>query len=298
MLSKTDNTSRVLVIGAYGLLGSLLSDWLTKSGHSVFRQGRNSDAEQPADPSDATTLAGLIDHCCPDVIINLVAETNVDLCEEDPQRAFLANVRIVESVSEAIIGSRLHTAPHLVHISTDQVYDGIGPHSELDTRPCNVYALSKYAGELAAERVKATVLRTNFAGRSRCAGRTSLSDWIVTSLQAGKHITVFDDVLFSALSISTLCSFIENTMCHKIPGIFNVGTRDGISKAQFAVRLAKCLQLDNSLMTVGTSSDVTLRARRPKDMRLDTARFEKTFGLSMPSMDEEILVIAEGYHHD
>lgn len=294
MLNKPN---KILVIGAYGLLGSSLCEWLFKAGYTVFRQGRSSEAELQVDPTNTKALISLLDQCSPDVIVNLVAETNVDRCEVNPQSAFGPNIRIVEFISEAILASRPLSGVHLIHISTDHVYDGPGLHSESDANPCNVYALSKYAGELAAKEVAATVLRTNFVGRSRCRARTSLSDWLVTSLQAGKPITVFKDVFFNPLNIMTLCSYIETVILQQLPGVFNLGSHDGISKAEFALQLAKFLSLDTRLMTIGSSSDVLLRAKRPKDMRMDISRFESSFGVTLPAIEYEIFVTAEEYRH-
>lgn len=288
---------KILVVGAYGLLGSSLCEWLSKAGYSVFRQGRNPEAELQADPTDTKAFVYLLDQCQPNVIINLVAETNVDYCEENPQRAFLVNTHIVENISEAIKTHQTQSRVHLIHISTDHIYDGPGLHSESDAKPCNYYALTKYAGELAAKAVGATVLRTNFVGRSRCPARTSLSDWVVASLKAGKLITVFNDVFFNPLNIITLCSYVEVVLLQQISGVFNLGSHNGMSKAQFALQLAKHLSLDTGLMTVGSSSEVLKLAKRPKNMRMDISRFESSFGITLPTMENEIIVTAEEYLH-
>jgi dTDP-4-dehydrorhamnose reductase len=176
----------------------------------------------------------------------------------------------------------------LVHISTDQVYDGPGPHAEDEVHPINVYGLSKYTGELLAERVGATVLRSNFYGRSRCEGRVSFSDWVVRSLREKTPITVFDDVMFSAVHIDTLCDFIARSIERRPAGIFNAGCRDGISKAGFALALAHALGLPTDNVKVGTSADVFLKARRPLDMTLQVARLEAALNLQCPNMLNEI----------
>jgi dTDP-4-dehydrorhamnose reductase len=288
--------ARVLVMGAYGRLGTLLCPALAASGHEVLRQGRSPEADFPADPSDAASLDRLLAQTRPERIVNLVAATDVDRCETDPHGALVANTLVVERLAAAL----RCTAPgavHLVHLSTDQVYDGPGPHREDDARPCNVYARSKYAGELAAMSVGATVLRTNFVGASRCEGRPGFSDFIVGSLRAKKAITVFNDVLFNPLHASTLCEAIGRTLERPASGIFNVGSCDGLSKAKFALRLAANLHLDPTPMTVGTSTAVALKARRPLDMRVETRRFEDTFGVVAPSMDVALHLTAKDYPH-
>ena len=149
-------------------------------------------------------------------IINLVALTNVDTCEEQPNNAYRLNVRrSVESLVNWIASIR---NCRLIQISTDQVYDGKGPHQEANVVITNTYSLSKYAGELAALRVDATVLRTNFFGPSRLARRPSFSDWLIAKLRAHEPFIGFDDALFSPLSMDTLAKMVVRVIQTPVPG--------------------------------------------------------------------------------
>jgi dTDP-4-dehydrorhamnose reductase len=263
-------------------------------GHEVVRQGRRDSAQARFDPADREAVDAAFQRWQPDVVINLAAETDVDACEAYPQAAYLANVRPVE-VLAAAIGNAKGKIPHLVQVSSDQVYDGLGPHRECDARPCNVYSLSKFAGELAAAKVGATVLRTNIFGRSRAVGRTSLSDWIVNSLLAGTPITVFEDIMFSAIHLDTLSDVIIQSATERPPGVVNVCSRNGISKAGFALALADQLGLEIGLMTIGISSGASMRTRRPLDMRMDFSAFETTFGMFAPTIESQIHLTSQEY---
>ncbi len=234
-----------------------------------------------------------LDEVRPDVVVNLAANTSVDGCEREPHQAFMGNVHVVENIAEWI-RSRA-PATHLIQISTDQVYDGPGPHPEGTVCIVNTYAFSKYAGELAAANVDATILRTNLFGRSRCAHRTTISDWIARSISAGDSITVFEDVLFSPVSLEGLAQAITLAVERRTPGLFNVGAREGMSKAEFAFALAATLELSTEGIRVGTTQDVSLVARRPSDMRMDCARFEEAFGVRMPALRDEIEAVVEEY---
>ena len=166
----------------------------------------------------------------PDVIINLVALT-VDECEKNPQSAFDANIKPLLSFISA--SSATSIKPYLVHISTDQVYDGEGPHNELSVRPSNVYATTKLLSEYLIKDYPSVTLRPNFFGMSRSKARTSLSDWIVDSVKSKTPITLFGDVLFSAIHIDTLCEYINLVIEKRPTGCFNVGASTGTSKAEF-----------------------------------------------------------------
>ena len=133
---------------------------------------------------------------------------------------------------------------------------------------------------------------------SRCQGRVSFSDWLVNSLRDRTPITVFDDVLFSALHIDTLCGVIVQCIEHRPLGIFNAGCRDSISKAGFVFALAKILNLSTDQVTIGTSMDVKFKARRPLDMSLKVSRLENVLKLQFPSMRDEIEYTAKEYLND
>ena len=282
--------STVIVFGASGLLGASLVPALRACGHTVLAQSRGSGADLCLDPSDRSAVAAALALHRPVAVVNLVAATNVDQCETQTELAWQANAGVVAAIAEGILalGNTPASRPHLVHISTDQVYDGPGPHAEDEVHPINVYGLSKYTGELLAERVGATILRSNFYGRSSCVGRVSFSDWLVRSLREKTPITVFDDVKFSAIHLSTLCEFIARSIKLHPPGIFNAGCRDGISKAGFALALAHALGLPTDNVKVGSSADVALTARRPVDMTLQVSRLEAALDMQCPNIFSEI----------
>jgi dTDP-4-dehydrorhamnose reductase len=278
--------SRVLVVGARGMLGASLCPLLEAAGHDLLRQSRAEGLDLQFDPADVEAWRLILSDRHPEAVVNLAAATDVDRCEDDPQWAYDANVSPVLAFVRAARDTG--SSAHFVHISTDQLYDGVGPHAEGAVRPCNVYALTKLAAELVALEYPSTILRTNFFGASRSPERRSFSDWIVGSLRTGSPITVFDEVLFSALHLDSLCEVIARAIEMRLCGIFNVGTADGISKADFAFELAKQLGLSTVSMRVGSVTEVCLRARRPLDMRLNPTRFEHAFGIPSPTMSEEI----------
>jgi len=276
----------LLVTGATGLLGPPLVRHLRKAGFCVLSAGFKKQADVNFDIRDSAETARQLKAADPDIVVHLAAETSVDRCEEKPELAYDLNVRPVENLVQAISGSRTH----LINLSTDQLYDGPGPHPESSARPRNVYASSKYFAELAAARVQATNLRVNFFGKSETPGRSSLSDWILIELRAGKSINGFTDILFSPLSIPTLSRLIEVAAVRKLPGTFNLGSREGHSKSDFAFQLAEDFGLPLNLIrrAESASASTSLRAYRPKDMRMDVSLFERSFNTSLPTLSEEI----------
>jgi dTDP-4-dehydrorhamnose reductase len=284
----------ILITGATGLLGSTLVPWLKAHGKTVVTHARQANADYVADLANKNKTFALLDKLQPSVIINLVGLTSVERCQEQSNESYLVNTRTVENLVNWILQTGANC--HLIQISTDQVYDGTCLHTEEQVTLTNNYAFSKYAGELAAARVPSTILRTNFVGRSKVSHRESLTDWVYTSLTNSKHIQVLQDVYFSPLSMITLVEMIQLVIEKKPIGIFNLGSNNGMSKADFDFAFATCLGLPTSTMIrIDTSQATFLKAYRPKDMRMDCSKFEKTLSVKLPNLLDQINSVAKEY---
>ena len=285
----------ILITGATGLLGSSLVPHLKKCGYKVVTHALSTQADFMFDLSDRGKSCEILEQIQPSVIINLVSSTSVDLCEAQVNLAYLTNTRTVENLAHWIASSGADC--HLVQISTDHVYDGVGLHTEDNVTITNNYALTKYAGELAAIRVPSTILRTNFVGRSKVNHRESLTDWVYNAMMGSRQVQVLNDIYFSPLSITTLVEMIELVVQKKLVGIYNLGARNGMSKADFDFAFAECLKLPTNTMTrIGTSQAKFFKAYRPKDMRMDSSKFEDAFGVKLPNLTDLIQQLAEEYN--
>ncbi len=135
---------RLLVTGAAGQLGIDVVDHARSLDDEVVAV-----AKADLDITDADAVRRLLDEVRPDAVINAAAYTAVDACETNEALAFAVNADAVGHLSAAceLVGA------HLVHVSTDYVFDGTldRPYREDDsTNPQSVYGRSKLAGEQAA----------------------------------------------------------------------------------------------------------------------------------------------------
>ena len=288
--------NKILVLGTTGLLGSTLAPYLKSRGYNIVTHARKKGtADFIFDLDVWDTTCEFLTQIQPSIIVNLVGLTSVELCQRQTHAGYLANTRTVENIARWIKQS---SAPcHLIQISTDQVYDGDGPHTEDSVTLTNNYALTKYAGEIAAAQVQSTILRTNFVGRSKVSYRESLTDWVYTSLKSSENVQVLTDVLFSPLSMKTLVEMIELVICNKPVGLYNLGSNQGMSKADFDFEFAERLGLPvDTMLRIDSSEATFLHTYRPKDMRMDCSRFEKLLGLKLPTLTVEIARAAEDYY--
>ena len=136
---------RVLVTGAGGQVGHDLVQHCVSQGDEVIGlDPRRNSTSATSTPSGLRST-----RIRPEVVVNAAAWTAVDACETNPERAFRDNAEAVGWLRHACDAS----GAHLVHISTDYVFDGTldRPYREDDaTNPLSVYGASKLAGELAA----------------------------------------------------------------------------------------------------------------------------------------------------
>jgi dTDP-4-dehydrorhamnose reductase len=276
---------RVLIFGATGLLGTTLCQRLQAAGHLVSAFARTSDTPSDTEQEIRHTLTRAMTREHPDCVINLIAATSVDQCEKDMGYAALLNC-FVPDVLSRLCQTR---SVHLIHISSDQVYDGAGPHIESRTHPINVYALTKLIGENPVLQTAGCVIRTNFFGKSHTKKRTSLSDWLVQAGRSGTPLNVFDDVFFSPLGIDSLSAAVLQAIEIRLEGLYNLGSQsDGISKAGFAKRLFARLGLDPSLLNFTSVDRAQLAAPRPRDMRMDSSAFSRATSFQIPTIEQEI----------
>jgi dTDP-4-dehydrorhamnose reductase len=277
------SASVILITGASGLLAPFSIEACQNMGDIITTSTSSGDLQ--CDLADTDSTKRLIDKTTPDIVIHGAAMTDVDGCERDPQAADRNN-----HLATLNIANSLPADCKLVYISTDQVYPNTtGPHREDNGNPVNAYGRSKLSGEIATlKHPRGVALRTSFFGNSRTGGRKSLSDFIVESLGNKREITLFDDVMFSPLHVETLAQLISEIAASNLTGAYNICSRDGLSKANFALEVARHLGLQTKTATIGKSISQPDRAMRTLDLRMDPAKLESALNRQMPTLQQEI----------
>ncbi len=276
---------KILVTGSTGLLGGTLLPIARQVNAEVVGHGHRSEADVRADLSLQQEAFVMLDLVMPDVIINLVCLSDIDACERDPDKAYLVNVTCLEHVAKWVCS---HRGTKLIQISTDQLYDGPGLNTENNVTLKNVYATTKLSAEKIALEVGGIVLRTNFFGPSRVATKRSFSDWLIAGFKVKAPRILFVDVLFNPLSMTTLSNLILFVIEHYNPGLYNLGSREGMSKRDFAHALAARFGFSLEGARDGKVRELGLLAIRPKNMIMDVTAFEKNFSVQLPTLKEEI----------
>lgn len=99
------------------------------------------------DVTDRDRVFSKVEQLQLDYIFHLAAETNVDLCQENPEHAFRVNSLGTKNIAYACREFNCR----LLYISTSNVFDGNKQRAYIESDlpdPINVYGRSKFEGEL------------------------------------------------------------------------------------------------------------------------------------------------------
>jgi len=236
------------------------------------------------------TLAGAIAALEPDLVVNAAAYTAVDKAESEPQKAMTVNG---EAAGAVAAGARKAGAP-VIQISTDYVFDGAldRPWREDDAvAPLGAYGRSKLAGEeaVAAANPHHVVLRTawvyspfggNFVKTMLRLAETH-DELDVVADQTGNPTSAFV-VADAVLSVAGRLSVAP---ADDVFGTYHVAAAGTASWCDFARAIFEIAGPDLPRVpkvNAITTAQYPTPARRPANSRLDTARFERTFGYHPP----------------
>ncbi|MFH1060245.1 MAG: sugar nucleotide-binding protein [Pseudomonadota bacterium] len=293
----------ILIAGAAGLLGGmLLWRWREKP------EGLAALVRDPAalaagawpgvrvvagDVRDPASLTAALAEVRPGLVVNCAAVTNVDLCQRQPELAQAVNATGAANLARAAAAA----GAACVHIGSDSVYAaGPGPHpEEAAGGTLSAYAQSKLNGDrlVMAAHPAALVLRTCIFGHNQNPARASLAEWVAANLAAGNTIPGFTDVRFSPLFTVSLAPAILAAVAAGLSGVYNLGCAEGLSKFDFARRLALGLGRDPGLVRPALAAEVALAAPRPADPVLASRRFAAAAAWPLPGIDQEIKAFLE-----
>ena len=281
---------RLLITGSSGQLGTTLQDLLAKYYEIVntTRHGNNSNTFN-LDITNKIMLKEVLDATKPDLIINLAAMTNVDLCEKDPSAAKRVNLLGVENICNLFDGK-------IIQISSDYVFDGkMGPYTEDDnTNPISIYGKTK----LLAEKVvlnhndENIVLRTNVLYSYNSKTNACFVNWVVRSLKEKRQIYVVNDQYNNPTWTKSISRVILLCIQKKISGLYHWGDGDILSRYQFSLKIAKIFNLDSSLIKSIKTSELSQLAKRPLRSGLISKKMEEAINVYAPAVEDCLRIIS------
>jgi dTDP-4-dehydrorhamnose reductase len=291
---------KILLLGKNGQVGWELQRSLAPLGNLVALDRHST--EHCGDLYELTELAQTVRELRPDVIVNAAAHTAVDKAETESELAHVLNALApqVLAVEATKIGALL------VHYSTDYVFDGSGdmPWTEYDsTCPVNVYGTTKLDGEkrISHHCPRHLIFRTSWVYAARGG---NFAKTMLRLAQEREHLTVIND----QFGAPTGADLIADVTAHAIrqvtrdgfesdagAGIYHLVASGETNWYHYAKHVLAQAQLVQPAIKIKAteikpvaSTAFSTAAKRPHNSRLDTAKLQATFGLSLPPWQQGV----------
>lgn len=295
--------TRILIIGSNGMLGQRLTEYFSVSKQFELLTASAEEESfikrveyKSLDITHKNEVKDLILDFFPDFIINVAAYTNVDKSESEKETAWKVNVNGVENI--ALYSWTIDA--HLIHLSTDYIFDGkSGPYTEEDKPfPINYYGRTKLAAENSIRKsgVRFTIIRSNVLYGPVKFGRPDYVRWVIDSLKSGKEIRIVTDQYNNPTYIDDICSAINKVIEFKKEGIFNIGGFEVLSRYQFTLRIADYFLLDKSLIKPILTQDLNQPAPRPLKSGLINLKAETQLGYKPNSIEGTFSLIKKEFN--
>lgn len=280
---------RILLLGSDGQLGTELRR-ATPQGAEL-----HAPSLAEADLTRLDALQKLIRELRPAFILNAGGYTAVDRAEAEPGLA-----RAINGEGPAMLADEAaRLGAGMIHYSTDYVYGGnqSRPWTEADAAtPCNVYGVTKLAGDLAVlgSRARAVVLRTSWVYAAHG------NNFVRTMLRLGREqeqLRVVSDQTGCptwARDLARVSWTLVERGCEP-GGLFHCAGSGATSWHGFAERiftLARTRPAGSGLrvqeVAAIATSDWKTAAQRPLQSALDCSRLEREHGMRLPAWQESL----------
>jgi len=294
---------KILITGSNGLLGQKLIKLLANKDNVAVlatskgenRINDNSGYQyQSLDITNRQEVNNIVASFKPDAIINTAAMTNVDACESDKELCWDLNVNAVKYFIEAAERNN----SHLIHLSTDFIFDGEnGPYKETDEpNPLSYYGKSKYEAEklLAASNIKWGIARTIIVyGIGEKMSRSNIVLWAKEALEKGSPLTIVDDQFRSPTLAEDLAMGCWLIAQKEAEGIYHLSGKNVMSIIDLVYRVADFYGLDKSIVTAIKSTSLNQAAKRPPKTGFILDKAVNDLGYNPVSFEEGLKVLTE-----
>lgn len=248
---------KILATGGKGTLGSYLPDHVLRTDVTTL------------DVTDREQVARAIEEHRPDVVLHFAAETDVDLCELEPDRAYRVNALGTRNVA---LECSARDVP-LVFVSTAGVFSGDkqSPYNEFDApSPANVYGHSKLAGERYVQQFvnRSFTVRAGWMIGGGPEGEKKFIGKMLEHAERTGRITAVDDKFGSPTYAAHLAAALLKLVETGDYGTYHMGNEGSASRYEIAQLVNEQLGRPYEVVPV-SSAHFPLPAPRARSEALD-----------------------------
>lgn len=279
---RTGRTT-ILLTGASGLVGGSFAPQAAAAGHRVIGTvGRWSHPlpglarQLTLDLQDEAAVRALVRDTRPAVIVNAAAISEPAQCEAEPEKARHLNVALPEWLAE----TARETGARLIHLSTEQVFDGTGAPYAVDAgrRAINLYARQKLEAEdrvRAAAPEQSLVLRLPLLMGNSPGGRRSVHERLLMLWADGKPAKLYrDEIRQTCTADSVAAALVELCSRSGLRGAMHWAGAKPVSRLEIGERIRAHFGLNEAqapIVAVARADDPAAIATRQADLSLDLA---------------------------
>jgi dTDP-4-dehydrorhamnose reductase len=230
-----------------------------------------------------------------EMVLNLVAITNVDNCQNENEDKGGVVYRLNSLTPQILAQECQKSGKHLVHVSTDYVFDGQksdSPYTEEDApNPVNWYGKTKRQAEefVLAVDPNFTIVRPEMPYSAVFEKRKDFARFFLDSLKEGKEIKAIEDQQITPVFVDFAVRAFQKIMDQKAGGIWQIASSDSITPFDFAQEVALQSNLDNSKILPVKFAEFNAGriAPRPHNSWMSVKKFEEKFGTEILKSNKE-----------
>lgn len=284
---------KILATGAVGLVGSRFLELYADQYHVD-----NIDIVSGVDITNNEQVKQFVSDHPADTLIHLAAftDTNKAFAETGDQNSLCYRVNVLGT--ENIADVCRQKGIHLIHISTDFVFDGTKntAYTEEDgMNPLEWYGKTKQMAEEVVEKSGAnyTILRIAYPYRASFAAKPDIIGKIRTGLESGKLYPQFTDTTITPTFIDDIARAFTKVIDAKPQGIFHITGSSSLSPYELARKVASVYGFDPNIVKRGSLTEYLKSASRPfaRHVAMSNAKAIKELGLTFADIDTGLAAI-------
>ncbi len=275
-----------LILGSNGQLGSKLTNYLKLKKKFNVKTVAKKNADYCLNLENFTRIEKIIKTNNYTYVVNCAAYTNLDYCEKNYKKITKINSYLPKKLSQWSIKYNFK----FVHISTDHIY--ISKKNIYNTEKsrigwCNKYSKSKFLAEKFMKKSSnLLIIRTNFMENKK--NKKSFLYWLDQCIKYKKEIKLFKDMYTSTIDLNCFIKILLKLIIKDSNGIFNIGSKNKTSKANFAKIYLKKIKSNPKIKLVNTNEFYYTNTFRGTFLGLDVKKIEKKLNLKMPDVKQVI----------
>lgn len=285
---------KVLATGATGLVGSRFVEMFADKYDVI-----NMDLTTGVDITKAETFKPFFD-LHPDAVslIHLAAytDTNKAFAESGYKDGicYQVNVEGTRNIAEICRERGIH----LIHVSTDFVFDGTktSPYLETDpVSPIEWYGETKAIAEQVVKDSGASysIARLSYPYRANYDLKPDLIKKIRSGLETGKIYPQFSDTIITPTLIDDIAKAFDKLIELKPAGIFHTVGSDALSPYQLAQKVAVAYGFNPELVKEGSLTEYLKTAARPfaRTVEMSNQVTSKALNIKFATLEEGLAII-------